>query len=130
MMRFGLTERICQLAERGDDVSEAKPAALEGCYNLGDDVYLDYNEKLDESMYCHVCDTKDCIAVGQSVYTLSGPSELGNEAFEPIVLCPKHLSEIAEQILLHIVRVSKGKEKGALTLPLRKWKDVPEGETE
>ena len=132
METLGLTERICQLAERESEVKKEEVNTVDALSNLGDDIYLDYGKKIDESMYCLVCDTADSIPVGENVYTFCGAivKDGTEESFEPIVLCPKHLSEMAEQILLHIVRVSKGKEKGAIHLPLRKWEEDDKGVTE
>jgi hypothetical protein len=121
---MGLTERICQLAERGEEkVADTATNLLEGVESIGDDIYLDYTKKTDESMYCHICDLSDNIPVGENVYLITGsvPPKDGTveEPVEPIVFCPRHMTDLAEQLLLHIVRVGKGKENGAIKLPLR-----------
>jgi hypothetical protein len=136
----GLTDQIASLGERREKdldlktekewkeykgMQELKKAeGLEGLDHIGEEIYLDYAKKSSLGMECFGCGGEDRIIVGGHIYSLSAfPSKDGkSEEVPTLYFCPRHLTDLAEQLLIHVFRVMKGKEEGAIKLPLRKWK--------
>jgi len=89
---------------------------------VGEDVYLEYRNKESLSDYCFACGTEDRIPVGGEHYIIvaSVIEDGKTEDFSTIHFCPKHMTELAEQILLHCYRVATDREGGAIKLPLLK----------
>ena len=117
--------------KEGEKVQEIKKLEAKGLGDLshiGEDIYLDFSKKTSLEQQCFACGEGDKIPIDGKIYGISALSvdDGKGEEFPSLSLCPKHFADLAEQILLHVWRVGKGKEEGALKLPLLKWKGEDE----
>ena len=127
---MSLTDRIVDVLvfqeKKEEEVPEAKEQDLQNLSQIGEDIYLEFAKKSDIEQQCFACGAQDRIILGGNIYAITGLATEGEGDFPSIFMCPRHMTDLAEQILLHVLRVGRGKEAGAIKLPLLKWKGEDE----
>lgn len=110
------------------EIKKLEAKGLGDLNHIGEDIYLDFSKKTSLEQQCFACGDGDKIPIDGKIYGISALfiDDGKGEEFPAINLCPRHFADLAEQILLHVWRVGKGKEEGALKLPLLKWKGEDE----
>lgn len=124
-----LTEKIVAVLEKQEKEKEVpvpKMTSLKDLPHVGEDIYLDFAKKSSTENQCFACGDGDRTTVEDMIYAITALSLEGEGEYPTIFFCPRHLTDLAEQLLLHIFRVAKGREEGAIRLPLLKWKGEDE----
>ena len=87
---------------------------------IGEDLFIEFGPKAEFVDFCWACGNNDRQKVGEDQYSLVSTDMTDAGEWPRIYLCPQHFSDLAEQILIHLVRVGKEREDGAIRLPLLK----------